>query len=238
MTRVRVLLVEDDPTLRRWVGLALEEMPVDIAEVATLHEARRALADGRFALVITDLTLPDGDGLDLVAHLQADPVARGGARIVVLSGGIAAATADRAVALGAWRVYDKPVSMETLADCVSQVLDDASAALPSTRSAAARAAAIDTRFDGNAELFEAFEATSLARFPVDIDVGDAACRDHDRQALRRQAHNLKSVLALLGADVASAQARDLEAAAANGDAAMAVLAPLWQELRATLLALR
>ena len=81
-------------------------------------------------------------------------------------------------------------------------------------------------------------SSSLARLPADLEAGDAACRDHDRFALRRQAHNLKSVLALLGADAASAQARSLEAATATGVAEIAELVPLWQGLRIAVLALR
>ena len=115
----------------------------------------RVLVEGRFALLITDLTLPDGDGLELLAYLQADAAVRGDARIVVLSGGISAATAERAVALGAWRVFDKPVSMRTLTDCVLQVLVDAPEA-PPQRSAAVRASAIEARFGGDVALFEVF----------------------------------------------------------------------------------
>lgn len=238
MTRARVLLVEDDPTFRRYVCLALDDMPVDIVEVETIHAARQALAEGRFALLITDLTLADGDGLELLTYLQAEPAARGDARIVVLSGGISAATARRAITLGASRILDKPVSMRTLADCALQVLGDALKVPPPPRCAAARATAIEARFAGDADLFDAFEAASLARFPADLDAGDAACRDHDRAALRRQAHNLKSVLALLGADAASSQARLLEAAAADGGAdGIADLVPLWQALRAAVRAL-
>ena len=39
MTRARVLLVEDDSMLRRYVGLALDDLPVDVVCVETLHDA-------------------------------------------------------------------------------------------------------------------------------------------------------------------------------------------------------
>ena len=246
MTRARVLLVEDDASIRRYVGMALEELPVDLVEAGTLEEARQALAGGAFALLLTDLMLPDGSGLGLLACLQADPALRGGARVVVFSAGVSTGVREQASALGAWRVLEKPVSLAALTDCVTQALDEPAAgpAPPPTARAPApsprdvRATAIDAHFGGQAALYDAFRASSLAQFLADIDAGDAACRDGDVAALRRQAHSLKSVLLLLGADATSARARTLEAAAASGAAGITALAPLWQDLRSAMLLLR
>ena len=244
MTRARVLLVEDDALIRRYVGLALEDLPVDLVEAGTLEEARQALAGGAFALLLTDLMLPDGSGLDLLARLQADPALRGGARVVIFSAGVSTAVREQASALGAWRVLEKPVSLAALTDCVTQALDEpASASAPASAPAPTplprdvRATAIDAHFGGQAALYDAFRASSLTQFQADIDVGDAACRDGDVAVLRRQAHNLKSVLLLLGADATSARARTLEAAAASGAASITTLAPLWQDLRSAVLIL-
>ena len=246
MTRARVLLVEDDASIRRYVGMALEELPVDLVEAGTLEEARQALAGGAFALLLTDLMLPDGSGLDLLACLQADPALRGGARVVVFSAGVSTGVREQASALGAWRVLEKPVSLAALTDCVTQALDEPAAgpAPPPTARAPApsprdlRATAIDAHFGGQAALYDAFRASSLAQFLADIDAGDAACRDGDVAALRRLAHSLKSVLLLLGADATSARARTLEAAATSGVAAITALQPLWQDLRSAVLVLR
>lgn len=63
---MRVLMVEDEADLAILVrgGLAREGFAVDIA--ATLAEAREAVASVRYDVVLLDLTLPDGDGLDLL----------------------------------------------------------------------------------------------------------------------------------------------------------------------------
>ena len=248
MKRARVLLVEDDASIRRYVGMALGDLPLDLVEAGTLHEARQALAGGSYALLLTDLMLPDGNGLDLLAELQAEPTLRGQARIVVFSAGLSGDVRERVMALGAWQVLDKPVALAALVGCVAQALagPDPAAPTPSTESAIqrgevspamARAAAIAAHFAGHAGLYDSFRAASVAQFDADIAEADAACLRPDLAALRRQAHNLKTVLLLLGADEASAQARALESAAAGATAITALL-PLWQTLSAAVRNLR
>ncbi|QQS12375.1 MAG: response regulator transcription factor [Rhodospirillales bacterium] len=67
---MRLLLVEDEAELARLVraNLAREGFAVDI--VRTLDEARAALSAARYDVILLDLTLPDGDGLDLLAELR------------------------------------------------------------------------------------------------------------------------------------------------------------------------
>lgn len=101
----------------------------------------------------------------------------------------------------------------------------------------ARTAAIAAHFAGHAGLYDSFRAASVAQFDADIAEADAACLRPDLAALRRQAHNLKTVLLLLGAEDASAQARALESAAA-GATTMTALLPLWQTLRSVVRSLR
>lgn len=250
MKRARVLLVEDDASIRRYVGMALGDLPLDLVEAGTLHEARRALASGSYALLLTDLMLPDGNGLDLLAELQAEPRLRGQARIVVFSAGVSGDLRERVMALGAWQVLDKPVALAALVGCVAQALAGpdsvAPTPTPSTESAlqrgevsaaVARAAAIAAHFAGHAGLYDAFRAASVAQFDADIAEADAACLRPDIAALRRHAHNLKTVLLLLSADEASMQARALESAA-DGATAITALLPLWRTLRAAVRKLR
>lgn len=246
MTAPRVLLVEDDASIRRYVSLALEDLPIELVEAGSMAQAERALTGAAFALVITDLMLPDGHGLDLLARLHAEPL-RPVPRTVVFSAGLTKEVRARATSLGVWRVLDKPVSLDALTDCVSQALGEAPPEAgppplePQTSVACsadeAGARALATHFGGQAALFRAFRASSMAQFPEDLQVGDTACRNGDVPALRRLAHSLKTVLQLLGADEASAQARALESAAQAGTQ-IGDLLPRWQALRAAVLALR
>ena len=259
--RARLLLVEDDASIRRFVRMALEDLSVDVVEAGTLAQARLALAEGDYSLLLTDLMLPDGDGLSLLA---ASPAAgqRSVPRVVVFSAGIAPAVRRQALALGAWRVLDKPVPLATLSACVREALaystaqrgtPDASA--PTPRPAASddlagppcappceptpadvrRETAIQTHFAGNAALFDRFRAASLLQFPADLADGEAALARGDIAALHRLAHSLKTVLQLLGDDDASARARRLETAAVDGSTPQ-TLATAWRSLRQAVLA--
>ncbi|MFI2487582.1 response regulator [Promicromonospora kroppenstedtii] len=69
----RVLLVEDNEDLRTVVATVLRNAGLVVTTVSTVGEARGALADGADPdLVVLDLTLPDGNGRELVADLRRD----------------------------------------------------------------------------------------------------------------------------------------------------------------------
>ena len=66
-----IFLLEDDATLGCGIVLALAGPEREVVLAGSLAEARAALADGRFDLLILDVNLPDGSGLDLLRQLRA-----------------------------------------------------------------------------------------------------------------------------------------------------------------------
>lgn len=60
----QILLLEDDETLNRGITLTLQKADYQVTSVFTLAHAREAFKNGAFSLVISDITLPDGTGLD------------------------------------------------------------------------------------------------------------------------------------------------------------------------------
>ncbi len=114
--RWRILAVEDDPTnrllLRAMLGRAPEPRLRDavIDEAPTLAAARRALADGRVDLLLLDVRLPDGDGLDLAREVIALGPDR--PRILVMSASVLPAERDAAVAAGCDGFLAKPYRAE------------------------------------------------------------------------------------------------------------------------------
>lgn len=115
----RVLVVDDEADLRELLELTLLKMGLDVDSAATLAEARALLAGTEYQLVLTDMRLPDGLGLELVREIAATckntPVA------VVTAFG----SADNAVVAlkaGAFDYISKPVALDQLRLMVQSAL--------------------------------------------------------------------------------------------------------------------
>ena len=65
-----IFLLEDDETLGRGIAMALTGPEVSVICRPRLTEARKALAENRFDLLILDVNLPDGSGLDLLRQVR------------------------------------------------------------------------------------------------------------------------------------------------------------------------
>ena len=73
MSTPKVLLVEDDSSIARFVQMALEELPIELVTCANVPDAMQALHAGGVELIITDLMLPGESGIDLVQRLLQEP---------------------------------------------------------------------------------------------------------------------------------------------------------------------
>jgi len=223
--RPRVVLVDDDATIRRFVGLVLEDMAVDFVPCADAAAARAALREAPAALLLTDLMMPGEDGFSLLASLQADPALRGPARLAVFSAGLNAQTRARLQGLDIWRELDKPVSAAALEACVAEAAGLAAAA-PALASASgiapglspAEQHAVAEQFGGDLALYLAFRAQARQQFAADRLALARALVAQDWPATHRQAHSLKGALATLGDEPGAHHARTLEACAARQDA--------------------
>ncbi len=229
----RLLLIEDDASIARFVALAVEDLPgVELHVVPSLSQARTALAGGGWQLVISDLMLPDGSAEALLTEGRAQ--APDAPPWVVFSAGLQPERLLTLSSLGVARTLRKPVPLAELLSTITELLQRP-ATVPSPAPAATAPSTLHTHFGGDQDLFERFRAGCLARFADDIAQGDAAVAADDAGALRRVAHGLKAVLELLGHPDLSTQALELEEAAAHG-----VSLPVdgWTALRRGLQALR
>ena len=70
-----ILVVEDSPTMRALLTASLEEIPgeVKVTEAENGFEALRALPRGSFDLIVTDINMPDINGLELVSFVKSNP---------------------------------------------------------------------------------------------------------------------------------------------------------------------
>lgn len=233
MSRARVVLVDDDASIRHLMTMALADLPIELVVCAGGAEAIEALREAPAALLITDLMMPGMSGFELLQRLADEPALRGGARLAVFSAGLNAQARAQLAELDVSREITKPVSVLALMAFVEQAVAPGSQAglaalesapksrepLPAQPRDAAidEAAAIRHYFAGNAELFHAFKAGCAAQFQDDLRQLRAAVEHHDSDALRRLAHSLKSVLMTLGHTEASGRAGALERAAVSGD---------------------
>lgn len=229
-TPPRVLLVDDDASIRRLVATALDEMAIEFVACASAEDACTALRERPAVLVITDLMMPGVTGYELLAMLVADTALRGGARLAVFSAGLTATTRARLAGLDVWRELDKPVSMQALEDCVNDAL--ALARFPAPPLSAGEAATLAERFGGDLGLFTEFRQHARVHFSEDIVAGGQALACGDMAALHRLAHSLQGVLTLLGDEPGAALARAVQNTAAAAD--LPASAAAWPALAAWL----
>lgn len=236
----RVLLVEDDACIARFVEMALEDQAVDLKLCVDVEGALAALHACPVQLVITDLMLPGLSGYDLVDRLHAEPALLAGARVVIFSAGMSAEDQRRLEARGIWRILRKPASVAQLLACVSDALAQPleacahQADIPQDACGAdSDSDAINAYFGADAALFHAYRAKCLVQFANDLAAGDAALLAADLSALQRLSHSLSTVFCTLGWAEDGKAAKELEALAAAGNASASAIA--WSRLRARLL---
>jgi two-component system response regulator PilR (NtrC family) len=116
----RVLVVDDEADIRELLDLTLARMGLLADCVGSLAEARQMLANQRYQLCLTDMRLPDGQGLDLVRHI-AETVADLPVAVITAHG--SAENAVSALKAGAFDYIAKPVSLDQLRGMVKSALD-------------------------------------------------------------------------------------------------------------------
>ena len=116
----RVLVVDDEDDIRELLDMTLSRMGLDADCAANVTEARQFLKDNAYQLCLTDMRLPDGDGLELVRFIGEQirdlPVA-----VITAHGSMENAVS--ALKAGAFDYVPKPVSLEQLRALVKSVLN-------------------------------------------------------------------------------------------------------------------
>jgi DNA-binding response OmpR family regulator len=108
---VKVLIVEDHPRLGGFLKQSLSERTYTVEVATTCQKARDALVETKYDVIVLDLNLPDGDGLDLLHEWRScgfdEPV-------LILSARDSVADRIKGLDLGADDYLPKPFSMEEL----------------------------------------------------------------------------------------------------------------------------
>jgi len=119
MSNSRCLVVDDEPDLLELLVMTLEQMAIECYAAETLEQAKKYLHTHHFDLCLTDMRLPDGNGIELVAYIVQNypqtPVA-----MISAYGSIESAV--QALKTGAFDFITKPLKISELRNLVSSAL--------------------------------------------------------------------------------------------------------------------
>ena len=121
---MKILLVEDSASMRSYLSNIIEngtDDDVEIVEAANGFEALKTLPHHKFDAILTDINMPDINGLELVSFLKNHPIYKS-IPIMVISTESTAEDRKRAAALGVEEYLSKPFEAPELVDKLRRLL--------------------------------------------------------------------------------------------------------------------
>ena len=187
----RVLLVEDDPVSRAFLGAAVQTLPATVDAADSMAAAIALTAASRYDLWLIDAHLPDGSGAQLLDRLRSrDPSTPALAHTATAD----AATKSTLLEAGFRDVLVKPLPSSAVQVALRQSLGLAPAAPGDWDDEAATRA-----LNGNREHIAALRKLFLAELPSVIDRVRNAFRNEDFQGLHSELHRLRASCGFVGA---------------------------------------
>ncbi len=119
MSKPLALVIDDEPDICELLSLTLERMDIDTAVAGDVKSAKAQLSGRRFDICLTDMRLPDGDGLELVEWMQENA---SGVPVAVITAHGNVETAVQALKLGAFDFISKPLDLQNLRNIVENAL--------------------------------------------------------------------------------------------------------------------
>jgi two-component system chemotaxis response regulator CheY len=117
-----VLIVEDSKAIRSMIRVSLEEAGFFAVEAGNGFEALKTLPTRRFDLIITDINMPDINGLELIGFVKSNPEYKD-IPLVIVSTEKSDEDKKRGLALGASGYVVKPFTKKDLMAMVTNVLE-------------------------------------------------------------------------------------------------------------------
>ena len=119
MSKPRILVVDDEQDIRELLRLAFEARGWSVREADALGMAFRLLADDSYDLCVTDLRLPDGNGIELVERMSRELP---NLPVIVITAYGSIETAVKALKAGAFDFVSKPIDTDILRNIVQHAL--------------------------------------------------------------------------------------------------------------------
>jgi two-component system response regulator PilR (NtrC family) len=117
--RPLALVVDDEPDICELLAITLDRMDIDADTCGDVESARQRLLEREYQLCLTDMRLPDGDGLELLEWIQGQGL-RTPCAVITAHGNVE--TAVRALKLGAFDFISKPLDLNALRRLVATAL--------------------------------------------------------------------------------------------------------------------
>lgn len=119
MTNFRALVIDDEPDIRELLEITLSRMDIDVDAASNVTEAKQYIGKQSYNICLTDMKLPDGNGIDLVRYIQKHhselPVA-----VITAHGNMD--TAIEAMKAGAFDFVSKPINLAALRELVENAV--------------------------------------------------------------------------------------------------------------------
>jgi len=119
MSKPLALVIDDEPDICELLSLTLGRMDIDTAVAGDVKSAKAQLSSQHFDICLTDMRLPDGDGLELVEWMQKNS---SGVPVAVITAHGNVETAVQALKLGAFDFISKPLDLQNLRNIVENAL--------------------------------------------------------------------------------------------------------------------
>ena len=117
---INILIVEDELEMREPLGDILREESYQVVTVENKTLAQKELKENLFNIVLTDLMLPDGSGLDLLEYIKKT---NNEIAVIVLTGFASLKTSIQAINAGAFSYIEKPLDIEEVKTVIKRALE-------------------------------------------------------------------------------------------------------------------
>src|SRR5512145_2468459 len=122
--RRRVLAIDDEPAMTEWLKMVIEAEGFEVRTALIGTRGEEIFKQWRPDVIVTDLMLPDIDGIALLRRLkEIDP----GPEVIIISGQGTLARAVEAGQAGAFYFLEKPVSQDGLIDLIRRAIEQTQA---------------------------------------------------------------------------------------------------------------
>jgi CheY-like chemotaxis protein len=125
LSKLKILLVDDSPDVRRHVSAYLRHLGVNVAVAENAMDGLEAVKTYRPNLVLSDISMPGRDGFELLCDIQAlEPDGRGRVPVIAMTAMVTHMDRARVVKAGFKAFLAKPFTPETLVKTILRALDD------------------------------------------------------------------------------------------------------------------